>query len=786
MIFVPRQLIPASLCWVLASGLLAQDRKVAATNQATPDVKAAAPSDPPTSAKTYARAAAANFDARPAPASRRAAAPPAGQPVAPSLPTDRALFGGGGSGEICAVGSNFKVSITAQSFTYVPYFGAEAPQNYPVETTLTELRLGDTVAPLAAPTLRQAERSVYVARGPLTERYDVAVDRVEQCFVIDTPFQGDLCLRLRVSTPLDARQDDTGLRFSNALGTVTCSAAVLVDAAGRRLPMHTALADGILTLRADAATVARASFPITVDPVYATTVAANNSPHRYFFPDIAYAYQSQNHLVVWTRDYSATDRDVYAVAITNAGQNVANSFTVLDGSLSSWDGARVAVCNDNFLMVASRLPAGGGQREIWGITRSVYGPTTGAQFQISGGDLGDNVAPDVGGEFDLPAHFCVVWQRNFSATDHDIHYRLVTAAGAVAAPVVYLSNSSADDYAPAIAKSSGSTPTMQQAWPVTWQRLVGAQHDIYGAKVRYDGTIAIPPFAIDTAPTDNDTQPCPSSITDDINGQRYWMVAYTTDAAGDADIYFRIFREPTSGSINSGFLGDVERLTTLVRLRDQSRPQVDTDGCRFAVGYIEAATSTDHNALVSTLQPSAVNLALIEARAAFNNSTLQTLWMALCAERSGGGDSLDYGVAWELNGNSGPINTTIEAGLYQGFMPGGGLTTRATACGGVTLNYANEIPGPGRTLRFDVVGGGPSLLVVGVPSNLPLCSPNACTLGATLDIVLAGPRLDLAVPCWPGLVGATIAVQGAALSAPGGCANLSQLGVSGTVDVRFQ
>ena len=712
---------------------------------------------------------------------------PGGKSFAPRMPTDHAVFGGDGQPEIQVLGSTYKASVTDTQFTYVPYLGADAPQNYPLRLSLDTVQLGATTQPLARATLRREGARVTIHRGAVEERYDVGLDRVEQKFVVTTPFTGDLTITVRVDTELQASRDGAGLRFGNVLGSVGYTNAVLVDATGRRFAMRTELNAGSLALRAAATTIASATFPITVDPVLTTYAAATSTAFVLSNPDISYSQQSQQYLVVWTRTFSASDTDLHAVAVDTAGNVVAGSFTLLDNTSNRWDTGRVAVCGSNFLAVASRLPQGGGQREIWGVTRDVSSPTLGAQFQISTG-AGDKVAPDVGGEFDGPTNFCVVWQRNFSATDHDIHYRMVTAGGALNGASNIVDNSGADDFEPSIAKCDGRLPSPQQVWPIAWQRLVGGQHDIWGARMSWNGIVVTPSFAIDSSATDNDVQPCVTSPTDEMAGARFWMVTYTTNSTGDFDVYLRVYRDGTTPVLDSArFLATLENLSAALRTRNQSRAQADSDGCRFAISYVEEYTSTDHDVYLTTLHL-APSPAVIESRVALTASTLDSLFGCIVAARSGGGSSIDYGTAWDSNSASGPVNSSISGALYSGATAGGGFNTRATACGGVSLSFANgsQIPAPGRTIQFDVSGGGPSLIVVGTPSSIPLCAPAPCTLGATLMVVIPGPTLTLSIPCQANLVGATIAVQGAAVGVVGGCNAFGQLGTSNTVDVTVR
>ena len=82
--------------------------------------------------------------------------------------------------------------------------------------------------------------------------------------------------------------------------------------------------------------------------------------------------------------------------------------------------------------------------------------------------------PDVGGSWDTiasAADFCVVYERVFSATDHDILARVVNTDGTFLTNVITLSNSSANnDFAPAISKSRGDESFAGDYWNVAWIR----------------------------------------------------------------------------------------------------------------------------------------------------------------------------------------------------------------------------------------------------------------------------------------------------------------------------
>lgn len=778
--------------FLLVAGLQAQDApKVAAPLPPVDlDHKIAAPGAPsaPTPPKSDAPAPAPQRTHAAPPKTAERATLPSGRTFAPRMPTEP-VFGSQGGG-IDVLGTTYKARVADGAFTYVPYFGAEAPRNYPLELRLAGVRIGNTATPLQVAPHRRDGQRITLAHGSCEEVFDIGRDGVEQKFVIATPFQGELTITLQVRTDLRAERAPSGWRFTSAHGSVGYSDAVLVDARGTRLPMRTEFAAGALTLHAAASAIASAAFPITVDPLITTFNGTSDATYVLIDPDIAYSATAQSHLVVWTRRYSATDYDLHGLAVDDNGTVLGNSFTMFDNSGDKWEQGRVAVCGGNYLAVASRTPAAGGQREIWGATRAVSSATVGAQFQISDNAMGNKVAPDVGGEFWGPANFCVVWQRNFSATDRDIHYRMVSSSGTLNGAVAIIDNSSGnDDYQPSIARCDGDGPSSMQFWPVTWQRLVNGQYDILGARVRWDGQLTTAPFVIDNAVPDDDQQPCPSSLTSDLGGVRYWLVAYTTLATGNWDVFVRVYADGTTPVLrSSSFLGSLENLTGAPRTLAQWTPEVDTDGCRFAISYLEDYSPTDYDAYLTTVHL-ASSLAAIDARVPLTTSTRSTNATSLFAKRSGGGESLDYAAAYDHNSNSGPINSSIEGAFYRGVRASGGFATRATGCGGMAISYANgsQVPGPGRTVRIDVSGGlGNGLIVFGLPTDQALCASSPCRLGATTMVLLPVTSLAFTIPCQASVVGATVALQGVGIVGSGGCVNLGQVATTDTVDITVR
>ncbi|MEZ6017165.1 MAG: hypothetical protein R3F49_18755 [Planctomycetota bacterium] len=215
-------------------------------------------------------------------------------------------------GTLWAFGGDYKASFGVDGATYIPFLGSGAPQSYPLTFQVLEATLGRAPLALDHTALASFDGATAVyERGALQERYATRVGSLEQLFVFDRlPGNGDLVVRLRVTSELAGAATTDGLAWSNDLGGVTYSSAVAIDAAGRAVAAPTTLQDGVVELRVPAAFVASARLPLTIDPVLATyTVAATTAVE--LNPDIAYDNDNGRFLICWEREFSATDHDVW-------------------------------------------------------------------------------------------------------------------------------------------------------------------------------------------------------------------------------------------------------------------------------------------------------------------------------------------------------------------------------------------------------------------------------------------------------------------------------------------
>jgi hypothetical protein len=219
-----------------------------------------------------------------------------------------------------AAGDTYKASFDG-GMTFYPALGKGYPHNQPFGWTTASVKVGEQelLEPGRRPAMTHGDFRVEYAHGAVTEAYDVRGEGLEQSFVFAQrpAASGDLVITGALHSGLFVEPTPpavTDLLFADANGNpiLRYGKAVAVDANGDTFAVTTACADGRVTLRLAAADVARAAFPLVVDPLvaaqaeYYTGIATD-------LGDVAAASAgggSINSLLMFTRFYSATDTDV--------------------------------------------------------------------------------------------------------------------------------------------------------------------------------------------------------------------------------------------------------------------------------------------------------------------------------------------------------------------------------------------------------------------------------------------------------------------------------------------
>jgi hypothetical protein len=604
----------------------------------------------------------------------RAGATPQSKPAAPSahvprFEIDHVYFDTPGDGAVWALGAEYKASFRTSGATYIPFLGSCAPRNYPVEFALRSVSVGDVPIgfdPNAAP-VHAGTRVVY-DRGGIVETYELKLGSAEQEFEIASlPSGGDLVLEIAVGTTLDAAETTDGLRWSNALGSVAYSRAVLVDAAQHRTPVLTHVSDGMIEIRVPADVLAGAVFPIVIDPVISTfTVDASTNDDT--DPDIAYDSTNNVYQVVWSRLFSAGDHDCYSQLQSANGTTIVGSTVQIDFTTDDWVRPRTAnnLIATQFLVAAQVTPTGGSLRVIKGRTRDAASTSMGAQFQISDPTINyDQFNVSVGGDPNplAPTYYCVAWERVFIAgSDDDIFARLVLSNSTLlGTSTILIDNSSSTlDTNPSVSRSDGNAPATGQDWTIVWQREFNpSDHDIRGAQVHWDGTITNASFSIDFSAND-DTRPQVSSVLDGSGTSRNYLVVYERFIGPDHDIEGALLNSATvlrfddlSAVENSGF-----------QSQDQVQPSVDSDGAFYGVSYSEQfmTSTTDYDIFITTFDDTASAVTALETHVTLAATSEPEHFPQMTSRHSGGADSPRYGIVWSAEFS--PTDHDVLGAIY--------------------------------------------------------------------------------------------------------------------------
>ncbi|HLF92456.1 MAG TPA: hypothetical protein VJB14_03280, partial [Planctomycetota bacterium] len=382
---------------------------------------------------------------------------------------------------------------------------------------------------------------VVYSRGPVTERYLLLADAVEQIFTLGSDLEalrveGDLTVDLGLGTsltPVLKRSEGGGpvrewVEFQGPEGRplLTIGAALAVEAEGRTRTLRYELVEGGLVMRLDASFLKEARFPLTIDPLIGSFLSFS-STYRDRVAGVAYSPAADVFLAVTEYGWNPDQGDILCTAVDASGNYwsafVTNQYT--DDSRAP----RVARSSGNQFLVVWQERSGatgwsirGRFVTIAGLTPTLSAPT----FTIATGN--DDINPDVG--FSAGAGvYTVCWERVVSASNHDIQAVTVTTAGVVGTP-----------FALDTASSFEETPSITSAMPgilgVAWIRrsAPGAQGDVQACSVDASAGSATAPVAISAVPSDEETP----RLGGDFTGSGTTYLAWVRRAAGgDGDIW---------------------------------------------------------------------------------------------------------------------------------------------------------------------------------------------------------------------------------------------------------
>jgi hypothetical protein len=659
-----------------------------------------------------------------------------------------------GDGRLWAHGASWKASFGHDGFTFVPRLGG-APHNFPLQFRVSAVRVGGRVLPFAAAVtpLRSNDRVTF-DRGALREVYDLALEQVEQTFVVDTALAGDVEVELAVATELLEDTAGADLQFACAFGAVHYGAAFLVRGS-EKVAIESAFAGGTLRLRVPAAL--RGEGPVVIDPVL--SVRSSSAVGAVFFPDVAYDATNNRYLLVWESEFSSTDHDLWSEMFDGNGVLIAGSSGAID--ISSYMAVRPRVANlddaDRFLVVATfDDPIYGGRKMIHGRTREASGiMAVGPLVLFSDPNLpGDNSNVDVGADSGTgPGNhdWLVVWTNMATINDANILGRVVLGTGQPRAAGVLpietagtLFNGNVQ-----VSKGNGNGLVDHPLWCVVYTRYFGSTiAEVHCRTVDPNGVVGSE-VPCDTSQNRNLFPQVSSPIRD--GAVTRFLITYERQSPLTARAVCVGFQPAWQGTGYFDF-------TAQFGVIGGSWMRVESDGVRFVVaskGFFAGEIK------LQTLAWTGGGLLLHDGPA--NVQGTEPVELAAC--RSSGGPVGFYGVGF-LQGFA-PQQAPALA-RYGGYSPGPGVGVLPTACSPLVIESAG-FPALGATMVFTLSNFGGDLpgFAFGGAATIPIPVCPTCSLGLRFDLpivpILVTSQVGIAIPTTIGLVGESFAMQGFSL-----------------------
>lgn len=502
-------------------------------------------------------------------------------PVPSVAPTDipRSLvFDIDSEGRHWVRGADYKASFGAEGAAFIPFFGSEAPRNFPITFALARAEQGGELTALAPPTVQREGERLVLDQGAVRTEYVAHLKGVEQLFVLDAPLgDGDLVLDLAVVSDLARRPDGAGWRFECRHGAVSYGAAFVIDAAGRRLDLETADTRDGFRFTVPAAFLARAAWPIAVDPLISNFPIDTYSADQ-LEVEVAYDTVSDRYIVVWEEVFSAADHDIFSVLLTGTGTVVPASLAGIDTTSANTADPSVAMTRvrRNFLCVFTSVLSTG-SRGIFARPRNPDTLTSGAAFRVDAGSAADRLQPDVCGDaFNATAlaNYTIVWRRFWAANDSDIVVRVVGHDGTFVTDELFVTNViGVSDEEPSISKG---IPLGFNDSVVVWRRGT----EILGSLISFNGGLVRAPFTLASTPEPKSAPQVSSLTPATLPGSSFsTFVACWTSAFSDRDI--RAVVAAANNSASTPTVSSVQQLSFMEHvdyLLDQREPDVASVG----------------------------------------------------------------------------------------------------------------------------------------------------------------------------------------------------------------
>lgn len=279
----------------------------------------------------------------------------------------------GGAYGLWTAGPDWKASFH-QGFTFYPWIpNAQVTRGWQWQTT--SVRCGETELPCAPAVARHDAQRYEVQRGDVLERYDVRAEGIEQSFHLARrpAGAGELVIEGAITTPFTAAPVEKrhgALTFlADGRPAMRYGAAFAIDAAGRRCDVATSFDGERVRLHVDAAFVASALFPLTIDPLSSNAAVRTSTQPILDTTCCCASVQGITRVyVAVVREFSASDRDAYGW-ISN--DNPSSFLDVFTDITTSWSTNTVDLAE-----------VGGAGSWALAIEREFAGPLFGARVHV--------------------------------------------------------------------------------------------------------------------------------------------------------------------------------------------------------------------------------------------------------------------------------------------------------------------------------------------------------------------------------------------------------------------
>ncbi len=453
---------------------------------------------------------------------------------------------------VWAGGPDYKVRFDG-GLEYFPALGSAYDRNLPIRWRTSSARIGaHELATGRAKEVRVSDSRYEYRFGGVVEAYDVRPDGIEQTFRIgakSSRFEGDLVVRGSISSELVASPREpqhAPIAFRDAGGRelVRYGAATAIDADGRAFPMTSAFDGDQIELRLGADDVARATFPLLVDPLI-----GNDSAREAGTTAVASVPNSgQDAMVhVYTRISSATDHDVFAV-MSDLDFNLTALIWADLGSHSS-QGVAIGGLDAIGRVVIAAERRDNNTTDLFlyshDTTQAMFGGGVSRTLIASSGEHYRN--PDVGGAR-TGEEACIVYDYEAPSVGQEIRGRRFHALTSIASSfstAIAIDDPTVNDRLPAV------TPYGPE-WVVSWIVDDSSSSDIVARKVFANGSLSSTAQVI---------QPSTNNVYEGVqiageNGR--YVATYSQSPLGLGATAVRARRFDWSGSIP-----DLIALTTL-------------------------------------------------------------------------------------------------------------------------------------------------------------------------------------------------------------------------------